>query len=60
MLTGVKTAFCSMWFGAERPKWLGPVPYTYPPYLEGEAPGDFGYDILGLAKERSNFDKYFK
>ncbi|CAH8294802.1 unnamed protein product [Eruca vesicaria subsp. sativa] len=50
----------SKWYGQERPRWFGPIPYDYPPYLTGELPGDYGFDIAGLSKDRLNFDKYFK
>ncbi|KAH0938610.1 hypothetical protein HID58_006071 [Brassica napus] len=49
----------SKWYGQERPRWFGPIPYDYPPYLTGELPGDYGFDIAGLGKDRLNFDKYF-
>lgn len=49
----------SSWYGAERPKWLGPFPYTYPLHLVGEAPADYGYDPLSLGSDRENLDKYF-
>jgi light-harvesting complex II chlorophyll a/b binding protein 7 len=50
----------SKWYGKERPRWFGPIPYDYPPYLTGELPGDYGFDIAGLGKDRLTFDKYFK
>uniref|UniRef100_A0A1J3EBE1 Chlorophyll a-b binding protein, chloroplastic n=1 Tax=Noccaea caerulescens TaxID=107243 RepID=A0A1J3EBE1_NOCCA len=49
----------SKWYGEERPRWFGPIPYDYPPYLTGEVPGDYGFDIAGLGKDRLSFDKYF-
>lgn len=49
----------SMWYREGRPKWLGPIPYEYPDHLQGEAPGDYGFDILGLARDPVNFEKYF-
>eukprot|EP00271_Cylindrocystis_brebissonii_P005384 TRINITY_DN17397_c0_g1_i1.p1 TRINITY_DN17397_c0_g1~~TRINITY_DN17397_c0_g1_i1.p1 ORF type:complete len:327 (-),score=67.09 TRINITY_DN17397_c0_g1_i1:450-1430(-) len=49
----------SPWYGLQRPKWLGPVSYAYPPHLTGEAPGDYGYDPLELAKEPAAFSQYF-
>jgi hypothetical protein len=51
---------CSMWYREGRPKWLGPIPYKYPEHLQGEAPGDYGFDILGLACDPVAFNKYFK
>lgn len=32
----------SPWYGPERPRWLGPLPATYPQHLQGEAPADYG------------------
>ena len=50
----------SLWYGEERPRWLGPIPYDYPAYLTGELPGDYGFDIAGLGKDPVAFQKYFK
>eukprot|EP00261_Vitis_vinifera_P041044 XP_019082287.1 PREDICTED: chlorophyll a-b binding protein 5, chloroplastic isoform X2 [Vitis vinifera] len=49
----------SLWYGEERPRWLGPIPYDYPAYLTGELPGDYGFDIAGLGKDPVAFQKYF-
>ncbi|XP_058073338.1 chlorophyll a-b binding protein 7, chloroplastic [Magnolia sinica] len=49
----------SFWYGEERPRWLGPIPYVYPEYLSGELPGDYGFDIAGLSKDPVDFEKYF-
>ncbi|KAM6543493.1 hypothetical protein CsatB_007940 [Cannabis sativa] len=49
----------SLWYGEERPRWLGPIPYDYPHYLTGELPGDYGFDIAGLSKDPLAFQKYF-
>ncbi|KAG8044218.1 hypothetical protein GUJ93_ZPchr0221g7046 [Zizania palustris] len=38
----------SSWYGGDRPRWLGPVPYDYPAHLTGEYPGDYGFDIAAL------------
>lgn len=49
----------SVWYGQERPRWLGPIPYDYPAHLTGELPGDYGFDIAGLGKDPTAFQKYF-
>ncbi|XP_073001285.1 chlorophyll a-b binding protein 7, chloroplastic isoform X1 [Typha latifolia] len=49
----------SCWYGRDRPRWLGPIPYNYPPYLTGDLPGDYGFDLAGLAKDPVAFRKYF-
>ncbi|EFJ13067.1 light-harvesting complex [Selaginella moellendorffii] len=49
----------SVWFGQDRPKWLGPIPYDYPDHLQGSFPGDYGFDIAGLGKDPAKFDKFF-
>ncbi|CAN6440713.1 unnamed protein product [Victoria cruziana] len=49
----------SFWYGEERPRWLGPLLYDYPPYLTGELPGDYAFDIAGLSKEHVALQKYF-
>ncbi|XP_020102626.1 chlorophyll a-b binding protein of LHCII type 1 [Ananas comosus] len=49
----------SFWYGRDRPRWLGPIPYDYPPYLTGDFPGDYGFDLAGLGKDPAAFQKYF-
>ncbi|CAL5065095.1 unnamed protein product [Urochloa decumbens] len=50
----------SFWYGGDRPRWLGPVPYDYPEHLTGEYPGDYGFDIAGLGRDPVAFANYFK
>eukprot|EP00898_Chlorokybus_atmophyticus_P006807 jgi/Chlat1/7127/Chrsp57S06809 len=50
----------SPWYGSERPKFMGPIDWSYPSWLDGTAPGDYGYDWLGLAKEPKAFDRNFE
>ncbi|KAG6776727.1 hypothetical protein POTOM_020255 [Populus tomentosa] len=47
------------WYGEERPRWLGPISYQYPTYLSGELPGDYGFDVAGLAEDPVAFQRYF-
>ncbi|KAL8491586.1 hypothetical protein ACS0TY_023253 [Phlomoides rotata] len=49
----------SMWYGDDRPRWLGPITYDYPAYLNGELPGDYGFDIAGLSQDPVALHKYF-
>ena len=48
-----------MWYGPDRPKWLGPLEYSYPQHLQGAAPGDYGYDPASLSQEPADFDRNF-
>ncbi len=51
---------CSPWYGPERPKWVGPLPYAYPRWLPEEAPGNYGFDPAGLSRDSAKFDRYFE
>eukprot|EP00268_Persea_americana_P002297 TRINITY_DN10684_c0_g1_i1.p1 TRINITY_DN10684_c0_g1~~TRINITY_DN10684_c0_g1_i1.p1 ORF type:complete len:330 (+),score=56.42 TRINITY_DN10684_c0_g1_i1:84-1073(+) len=49
----------SFWYGKDRPRWLGPIPYDYPAHLTGDLPGDYGFDLVGLSEDPVAFQKYF-
>jgi len=50
----------SRWYGPERPKYLGPLPAEYPPWLTGEAPADYGFDPLALSREPAALERNFE
>ncbi|XP_021717800.1 chlorophyll a-b binding protein 7, chloroplastic-like isoform X2 [Chenopodium quinoa] len=49
----------SRWYGGERPRWLGPIPFEYPSYLTGQLPGDYGFDLAGLGKDPDALLRYY-